>query len=274
MPEGPEIKRVADTLADSVLNQPLQAVWFARPDLARHNQTLTDSRIIEVRTKGKALLTVFDCNLTVYSHNQLYGRWYFVKAGRQPNTNRQLRMAFHTAEQSALLYSASDIEVLTDDELNNQPFLKRAGIDILSDQPSLAALTNYLKQPKFARRALGGLLLDQGFIAGSGNYLRSEIMFTAGLHPAIRPGDLNGHQIRKLARQIIRIITQAYETGGITNDLDRANKLKSAGWKRSDYRHHVFYRSGQICHQCNAVIEKMTVASRRLYRCPGCQPAP
>lgn len=272
MPEGPEIRRVADQLSDAVLDQPLSRVWFARGDLRQHASVLQNSRVDTVRTKGKALLTQFVCGLTIYSHNQLYGRWYFKPAGQRPSTNRQLRVAIETAERSALLYSATEIEVLETDRVDEHPFIARAGIDILSDQPTLNELSDYLAQAKFSRRALGGLLLDQGFIAGSGNYLRSEILFTAGLHYTARLADINGHQRRKLARRIISMIERSYQTGGITNDAAIVRRLKKCGWKRWRYRHYVFARAGQACHVCGSKIQKTRVASRRLYWCPVCQP--
>ncbi len=271
MPEGPEIRRAADQLAGALINQPLHKVWFERSDLQAYAEQLQHSRIDNIATKGKALLTRFECGLTLYSHNQLYGRWYIVSAGQRPDTRRNLRLEIITPQQSALLYSATDIELLNSAEVDQHPFIARAGIDILSDQPELNTLCEYLAQPRFARRALGGLLLDQGFIAGSGNYLRSEILFAAGLHPATRLVDINGHRRRRLARQIIVMIERAYRTGGVTNDARTVRCLKKQGWKRSRYRHFVFARAGQACHNCATPIQKIQMASRRLYYCPVCQ---
>ncbi len=273
MPEGPEIRLVADQLAEVVLDQPLTKVWFAKAGLQVQSKLLESSCVVSIRTKGKALLTGFDCGLTVYSHNQLYGRWFFVDSGKTPKTNRQLRFAIETADRSALLYSASEIEILEADKVGEHPFIARAGIDILSDQPNLNQLSGYLAQQKFARRALGGLLLDQGFIAGSGNYLRSEILFAAGLHHSTRLMDINGHQRRRLARQIIKIVERAYRTRGITNDQKIVEQLIASGWPRAHYRHFVFSRANQSCHLCGTTILKSQVAGRRLYWCPQCQSA-
>ncbi len=44
------------------------------------------------------------------------------------------------------------------------------------------------------------MYLDQGFLAGLGNYLRSEILFVAGINPAQKARDLSKGQIGKLAR--------------------------------------------------------------------------
>lgn len=272
MPEGPEIRRAADKIAAALCAKPLHYVWFQSPDLQAYCKTLQASRVCAVHTKGKALLTSFDCGLTLYSHNQLYGRWYISNAGYYPETNRSLRLELQTAEQSALLYSATDIAILETDTITQHPFIARAGIDILSDKPTKTELIAYLKKAVFARRRLGNLLLDQGFIAGCGNYLRSEILFASGLHYQARLIDLNTYERQQLANQIIRLLNRAYTTGGITNSRSIVCNLKKQGLTFESYRHFVFSRAGQQCHLCRTSIKKNTVAGRRLYWCPNCQP--
>lgn len=134
MPEGPEIRRAADRIAKVVQGRVIERVEFGLPRLQEFEGMLSGVKVNELETRGKALLTHFDNDLTLYSHNQLYGRWYVVKRDRLPKTNRSLRVALHTATHSALLYSASDIEVLTADELTTHKFLARIGPDILSQE--------------------------------------------------------------------------------------------------------------------------------------------
>ncbi|MFK7955192.1 MAG: endonuclease VIII [Lysobacterales bacterium] len=272
MPEGPEIRRVADQLEAAVLDKPLTKVWFAHPDAQQHAETLSESKVISVKTRGKALLTGFDCGLTVYSHNQLYGRWYFVTPQRFPRTRRSLRWHLQTEDKMALLYSASDIRVLASDRLSEHPFLARAGIDILSDAPTPQALFKHFRQPRFARRSLAALMLDQHFVAGTGNYLRSEILFTSGISHHARLSELSDVQVKKLARETIKITRQSYETAGITNDLKLVARLKKKGLKRRAFRHFVFDRAEQPCHRCGDIVQRAEVAGRRLYFCAGCQP--
>ena len=115
------------------------------------------------------MLTRFDNGLTLYSHNQLYGRWYVRPRGQLPNTRRSLRVALHTADHSALLYSASDIAVLDEAGLAAHPFLARVGPDLLDPALGWRDLAARLDEPRFRGRALGGLYLDQAHLpAGEG----------------------------------------------------------------------------------------------------------
>ena len=66
-----------------------------------------------------------DSGHSIYSHNQLYGRWYIVDAEKFPKTKRSLRLALKTKTHSALLFSASEIDVLEKSEIDNHPFLNR-----------------------------------------------------------------------------------------------------------------------------------------------------
>lgn len=271
MPEGPEIRREADRISRALRGRRAESVFFAFDSLAPFASQLTDRTITAVEPRGKALLTRFDNHLNVYSHNQLYGRWFVVRRDRLPDTTRQLRFAVHTAEHSALLYSASDIDVLHDDELEHHPFLAKLGPDVLAPATKPTTLITRLTAPRFARRSLGALLLDQTFVCGLGNYLRSEILFVARLDPSLRPKDLDQTQLRELADATLTIARRAYRHDGVTNDLDDARHLRAEGQPRRQYRHFVFARAGQPCRLCGMRIDKLSIAGRRLYRCPACQ---
>lgn len=271
MPEGPEIRLAADRVAKAVVNQPLLEVWFENPQLQSSAELLAKSTVTAVRTVGKAMLTEFSCNLTVYSHNQLYGRWYVVSGRNTPKTNRTLRWAIYTPERGALLYSASDISIWATQEIHEHPFIAKAGIDVLDSDPTPQELREYFRKPSFRRRSLGGLLLDQGFVAGIGNYLRSEILFEARLMPDRKLQSLDDKELHALACATGLMIRRAYQTKGITNAPERVKALKARGVKRSAYRHHVFGRKDATCFTCGSKISQIDVTNRRLYYCTGCQ---
>lgn len=272
MPEGPEIRQSADAIARAIAQQPIQHIFFAFEHLKPYEAELANRMVTSVQPRGKALLTHFDNGLAIYSHNQLYGKWVIRKAGSLPDTKRQLRLAIHTAKKSALLYSASDIEVLDEAAIATHPFLSKLGPDVLDDQTTLDEVLQRVTSPAFRRRRLASLLLDQQFLCGLGNYLRSEVLFVAGIHPLHRPCDCSPDQLEALARGAIALTRQSYETGGITNDLAIAAEWRSRGRKRYEYRHWVFYRDGMPCFRCGTPIQKETVAGRRCYYCPSCQP--
>ena len=272
MPEGPEIRRAALRIDKVLSGRQAEIVSFGQTHLQRFGQHLSGERIDWVSSRGKAMLTRFANGLTLYSHNQLYGRWYVVRRNHMPRTQRSLRVAIHTKTHSALLYSASDIEVLTPEQLPLQKYLARLGPDALDESVHWRDILALLLAPKFQRRTLAALYLDQGFVAGIGNYLRSEILFEARVNPFDRPCDLSRRQLGRLARATLDLTRQSLATAGITNKPSRVAQAKRRGLSRRHYRFAIFDRQGEACYGCQGEIERTDVSGRRIYLCQSCQP--
>ncbi|NNC55490.1 MAG: endonuclease VIII, partial [Pseudomonadales bacterium] len=191
MPEGPEMQRAADQLAEVLLRRKSQLVKFGLDGLSQYENQLAGRRITDVRCRGKAVLLRFAGGRTIYTHNQLYGRWYLRPRGDSPQTNRQLRLRIDTNRHSALLYSASDIQVCDSAELATHPYLTKLGPEALDTGLDASTIERRLRERGFVNRGLAALYLDQGFLAGIGNYLRSEIFFVAGIDPTLKPKALD-----------------------------------------------------------------------------------
>lgn len=271
MPEGPEIRLAADRVARVLVGERIAEVELKLPPLKRFEKRLTGHRVTAVETRGKAMLTRFDNGLTLYSHNQLYGKWFTTRRSKLPETGRQLRVGLHTATHSALLYSASDIEVLSERGLSRHPFLNRAGPDILDPDLTADDIVERLRSSTFRNRALGNLYLDQSFLAGNGNYLRSEILWAARANPTARPADLNVAHLRLIAKETLAISRRSYRTRGVTVPPKQAKERKALGLSYEQYRFQVFGRDGRECYACGTVIERRTMASRNIFVCGSCQ---
>lgn len=262
MPEGPEIRRAADKLEDAVLGKPLTGAWFAFPELKAFETELVGQKVARIETRGKALLTHFSSGLTLYSHNQLYGVWRVVNAGEMPQTTRILRVKLQTADKAILLYSASDIEMLDANQLSNHPFLLRVGPDVLDMTLTPQQVKDRLLSARFRKRQFSGLLLDQAFLAGLGNYLRVEILWAVGLLAHHKAQDSTPEQLEKLSYALLDIPRFSYNTRGTVDE----NKHHGA-----IFSFKVFHRAGEKCGRCGGVIEKTMLSSRPFYWCPGCQ---
>src|SRR5690606_9972404 len=268
MPEGPEIRRAAGRLAEAVAGRPLVSAWFASPALRRHARDLPGRRILAITPRGKALLTRFDHGSTLYTHNQLYGVWKVCAAGERPDTTRSLRVALETDDRAILLYSASDISMWRDADLERHPFLARLGPDVLDPALDPATVEARLGERRFARRSLDALLLDQAFLAGMGNYLRAEVLFEAGIAPGRRPVDLSAAERASLARTLLEVPRRSYRTRGIAPA--RGMRQDYLADDAQGFRFHVFGREGQPCTRCGAPVVRSTSSGRRMYACLQC----
>lgn len=272
MPEGPEIRRVADRLRQAIGARRLARVFFGLPALKRWEERLTGLQIASIQPHGKALLTHFAAGPVLYTHNQLYGRWTVSRDGRLPQTRRQLRVGlFSEAGPALLLYSASSIAVLERSELASYPPLARLGPDPLDPALGPAAVHARLVEPRFRGRRLAALLLDQAFLAGMGNYLRSEVLHVAGIAPQRRASELCPTRRQRLADALLSVPRQSYRLAGITNEPQRAARLEAEGLRFEARRFHVFDRDGSHCYRCGEIVQRIQAAGRRLYYCPACQ---
>ncbi|HEY9658261.1 MAG TPA: zinc finger domain-containing protein, partial [Allocoleopsis sp.] len=165
----------------------------------------------------------------------------------------------------------SEIEVLTAETIAIHPFLCKLGLDLLDSTTTVAQVLDRFQDKRFCRRSLPALLLDQHFLCGLGNYLRSEVLFVARVPPVSRPIDCSPQQLLHLAEASIAVTVQSYQHNGITNDLQLTQTLKAQGKRRREYRHFVFNREGRPCFICGTAIVKEILAGRRLYYCPTCQ---
>jgi endonuclease-8 len=223
------------------------------------------------------MLIGWSSGLTHYSHNQLYGEWRVVASSRLAALvaarEASVRVVVETASQAAVLLSATEVELLTPRELATQPYLVRLGPDVLDRSTSVGLVRARLSDPAFARRSLAALLLDQGFLAGLGNYLRSDILHASGLRHTRRPVDLDAAALDELARAILALPRQSLRTGGTTNDLSLARALAARGLSREQRRFRVYGREGRPCWTCGTTILRVNVAGRGIYYCPVCQAA-
>ncbi|TYP95330.1 endonuclease-8 [Fodinibius salinus] len=271
MPEGPEIWRTADNLNKALTGRKITDFYFAFDELKDSEPKLKGQKITNVEARAKAILTYFEDDIVMYSHNQLYGKWMIPEDGKQPETNRSLRVAIHNKQGSAYLYSASDVELLPRNKVEDHSYIKKLGPDVLHPNTTKQDIAKQYFSDEFKNRKLTTLLLDQGFVSGIGNYLRSEIMFYAGVNPRQKLREYSREEKEELAKATITLSERSYETGGITNDASIVEALKRENAAYSEYRHFVYNRTGDRCHKCGTVIEEEKTGGRKIYYCPSCQ---
>ena len=274
LPEGPEIRRSADELAQALVGQPITRIEYRDPRLARKARALKRARVRRVYSRAKALLIEFDNGITHYSHNQLYGEWEVRETPPDPDDRRSVRVVIETPSHTAVLYSATQIELLPTPDVERHPYIAALGPDVLDAATTPAVMRRQLEDARFRGRSLASLLLDQRFAAGLGNYLRSDILFTAGIRAGVRPRDLDDGARKRLARAILDVSRRSYRTQGITNELARARKAKRAGMPFEDYRFLAYGREGAPCWVCGTTIVRRNEGGRGVFHCSTCQPAP
>tara|TARA_Y100000766_G_scaffold69777_2_gene58544 strand:- start:3427 stop:4245 length:819 start_codon:yes stop_codon:yes gene_type:complete len=271
MPEGPEIHRAANTLREALEGQTITHVECPYATIRNQEHRFLGKEVISVKARSKAMLIHIGDDV-LYSHNQLYGRWTVRKiTSKERKTNRSLRIKLQTESHVACLWSATDIELLEPWEIEQHPYIARLGPDVADQELELRPILEQVQNPKFGGRQLCHLLLDQSFLAGVGNYLRSEILFNAGIDPHRRLKSLTSDEQASLAEAALTTTQLAYTQKGVTVDKDLYELLREQGLSRGQARHYVFTRNGLSCHQCERLITHTRLSGRRLDYCAFCQ---
>jgi len=268
MPEGPETHALADRLSTLLVDETLTHVRFVDPALQRRRGLLENRRVLAVEARGKALLTAVEGGWTVYAHSHLFGFWRFAEDLDALPDGAAPRLVLATVRGVAALYAAPSISLWRTDELGAQPYLSKLGPDVLDPAVDAKALLAHMRTPRFARRSLAALLLDQAFAAGMGNYLRSEVLFQAKLSPYRLLQDLSTGERRRLANALLDVPRRAYRAkhdDALPPGKDYLAKT------RAQFGFEVFERKGDPCPRGDGRIVEERIAGRRLYWCRGCQ---
>lgn len=286
MPEGPEVRRYADSIATVLEGEAIESItartkqakaWLqANPDL------LIGRRIESVKTIGKHLFAPIEGGYYFYSHLMMWGRW-FVHEVSPEEIDRRERARIVTAKGTAILHSAPVFEIGTGDPMLH-PQLSLLGTDVLAlPFDAIEFQQRLLLHPN---REIGAALLEQSIAAGIGNYLRAEILFLCKLDPWKLVGELTETELTDLSDKISSISQRAYATGGVTvTESDRAQMRENpalvyrSGSEWGD-RHYVFRRTNLPCLICATPIRQKRQVTRQLedeektriiYFCPICQ---
>ena len=270
MPEGPETKRMVDTISRDLVNKKIISTKFYHKSLVSFPKT--GLAVKEVVSKGKAVVIRLNNNYSIITHNQLYGRWTSSRLATKIRHNRSLRIEFCTEKKAVRLWSATDISAFKTIDENHHPYIKNLGPDVLDITTTPELIFSRLISDKFKNRQFSGLLLNQRFISGLGNYLRSEILFYSNCMYDDKSSKLNTSQNKLLATNIKDVSMRAYNQKGNTIFYDDL-MLKKLDKTIKNRRFMVFARKGHACYICENTIIKDQASSRRIYYCPQCQKA-
>lgn len=98
---------------------------------------------------------------------------------------------------------------LQENPLEQEPIVS-LGFDPLTGMPTLGAFRALLG-PR--NGSIKGVLLDQSFAAGVGNWIADEVLYQARLDPRRKAGGLSADEVKALHRQLRRIVREAVDRG-------------------------------------------------------------
>lgn len=222
MPEIAEVRRYVDQLnteygGHDLLNVEVVGGRFAKSDDdTGTNLACLDFplRSVKMASKGKFIYWEMLDSCEVRQH-----LWFFITLGMSGSFGKHQK-------HSALKFTFDNGEVFFNDprhfgtfkvvteELEWKLKLATLGWDPLQYPIIPSDITKTLR--KKSDKTISEVLLDQRIFAGVGNYIRSEALYAAKIHPNKLIRDLSDSDLEKLCSEIILIVKEAYAAGGAT----------------------------------------------------------
>lgn len=274
MPEGDTIFRAAAALHRALAGDVVVRFETALPHLARvHDDTpVTGRRIEKSESVGKHLLIWLSGDLILRTHMRMSGSWHLYRPGEAwQRPARDMRVRVDTKAWVAVAFNVPVAEFVRARDLSRNRTLASLGPDLLS--ATFDRVEALRRLASAGTRAIGEALLDQRVVAGIGNVYRSEVLFSAGIHPERPASSLSRDELDRIldtAVPLMRANTGPGASAGIVTyrGLRQTTRLTAA----EDHLW-VYGRRGKPCRKCGTPIEsvKRGLEARSLYWCPKCQ---
>jgi endonuclease-8 len=272
VPEGDTIYRAAKTLHRALAGRPVARFESVYPALTRIDAAapVAGRTIDSVTSRGKHLLIAFSGDLILHTHMRMNGSWHIYKTGeRWRAPRREMRIVIATEPYVAVGFSIPLAEFLTGHQLARHSVIQSLGPDLadpLFDRHE--ALRRIKAHPS---DAIADVLLDQRVLSGTGNVLKSETLFVAGIEPFTPVDDLSDEELDRLLDTALRLMKMNItDSPGLTPAPGRRT-TGSLDWRAQLF---VYGRSGLACRRCGTMIvgRKSGTDARLTFWCPGCQP--
>lgn len=227
MPEGPEVKRMAD-----VLRNRLEKLYLFKFDIlegSRYIKNKLDNydifveslplKLMNIYSIGKKIIFEFEQDIYIINEPRMEGHWFLNK-----------KIGKHTNHVMRFGYISNNIGYITDEAyfddtrhfgvftICNGDYVKYVkdglGPDILNDNININIWMKAFD--KVRNWEICKALMDQSIISGIGNYLKSEILYKSRISPNRKIKDISEEEHKILMEISIETIKLSYKNGGLS----------------------------------------------------------
>lgn len=184
-----------------------------------------------------------------------FGMTGFLKYFKNNNGLRHVRLLFSFTNGFKLAYICQRLlgQVSLENSISDFVDRRNLGIDALK-----MSLEEFQDAAGRTKQTIKSLLMDQRKIAGLGNIYTDEILFQSGLHPKNITKNLHKKQVKKIYKNINRVLLHAIDCKVDPERFDKSYLLPQRS-KRGE------------CPRCGTSIERIQISGRTSYFCPKCQ---
>ncbi len=264
MPEGPEVKIVADFLNKKLKNKTITDLnYCSKPYKKKYGKLIkelnkfTPIKFEKVFCIGKASFLKIDKYHYFSYHLGMTGKWSEIK-------EKHSHLIIKTSNKEQLYFTDTrrfgNIKLLKEGDLLKKYPKER---DLLNYNTSIKKNVDYLIKNIQTNQEVCKVLLNQKYFCGVGNYLKSEILYHSKIHPHRSWPSLNKKEITNLCVFTREIMKKAYMSGG-AELRDFKNPKKDSKLRLNAY-------GKKIDSKKRLIVNDITKDQRRTYWCPKIQ---
>jgi formamidopyrimidine-DNA glycosylase len=219
MPEGPEVKNMVLHLNKFLSGKTLHQIVIHSGRYSKKNPDNFSKfieklplKIIEVRNKGKFIWFQFEGGWTMWNTLGMTGGWKLEKDKHSHCEfilDNDKSLWFNDIRNFGTIKFCNNVE-------DFEKKIKSLGPDILEDEFTLEIFESLLKQNKLKEKTLPEIFMNQKYLSGLGNYLKSEILYESKISPFRKLGDITDSDIQILYKNIKKISLASLKAGGAT----------------------------------------------------------
>lgn len=228
-PEGPEVRTVADRLSSKLVSLTMMSFrTYEKAKVSGLERLTLPCTITSVSTFGKKIIIGLSDGLSIIVSLGMTGSF---KYSRSKHSHVEIKL--FTTEQTSrgvkykLAYDLyyddprnfGHLDVIDDSEYdeyfkNIGPDLMAAAINEEIDYDSWIEIFRGRKKNSY--KQISQVLLDQSIVSGIGNYLKSEILYSAKIDPFRLVSSLTLEELEDIRVAAHKIILRSYKCGGFT----------------------------------------------------------
>jgi formamidopyrimidine-DNA glycosylase len=274
VPELPEVETVRRALVAVLEGTTIVDVEIVDPRLTRPvdpilvADALVGERIAAVERRGKYLLWRLASGRTLVVHLRMTGSLLHTPMGGTLPDDAYRRATVVLDSGARIAYR--DVRRFGTWELLDAGHLRRYLGVRLGPEPLARSFTSArLARILAGRRApVKAVLLDQRRVAGVGNIYADEALWRARIHPRRPAGELDPGEVVRLHRAVRAALRRGVALNGSTL-RDYVMPDGDRGGMQREFN--VYGRLAEPCDRCGRPIERIVVAGRGTWLCPGCQ---
>lgn len=245
MPEGPEVSILAEQLRNELSGKTITDSTSDSKKFKPAASIFKNSKVSDVVCHGKLLIFLFSDGSTLGNHLGLKGRWSI-------SPGRNVKLTISTSSDTYYFTDAMSLSRFT----KNIP-TKYSVPDVL--RSNVSDLIPVLRAHQ--RATVAGALINQDYLAGIGNYLRSEIMYKSQIFPKRTISSLSDSELLTLAEKCVEVANESRDLGGSENYYDLYSN--PGGYQFTVYRQDTDPKGNQV--------EILPIGGRKIYYVPELQ---